>query len=109
MFQTQESLEDLSDDEDYVPYVPLKERRRLELEKREKYLKRKTEPQPHVEAVHNVNETASEEVSDECDQIVGVLIWYNSGIGIKITLNINIQLGRYSRRFQAFFFLEQKA
>ena len=63
LFEIQESLGELSDDEDYVPYVPLKERRRLELEKREKYLKRKTEPQPLVEAVHNVSQTTLEEVS----------------------------------------------
>ena len=65
MFQIQESLEELSDDEDYVPYVPLKERRRLELEKREKFLKRKTNPQPVEENVHNAAQTTSEEVSDK--------------------------------------------
>ena len=65
LFQIQESLEGLSDDEDYVPYVPLKERRRLELEKREKFLKRKTNPQPVEENVHSAAQTTSEEVSDK--------------------------------------------
>lgn len=54
---------DLSDDEDYVPYVPLKERRRLELEKREKYLKRKADAHPLVESVHNNTQPILEEVS----------------------------------------------
>ena len=63
-FIIQEILEELSGDEDYVPYIPLKERRRLELEKREKYLKRKTEQLPQVETVQNVSQTTADEVSD---------------------------------------------
>lgn len=49
---------ELSDEEDVELYVPLKERRRLELEKREKSLKRKTEPLPPVETVQSVSQTS---------------------------------------------------
>lgn len=64
-FVFQSTQEDISDDEDFVPYVPLKERRRLELEKREKYLKQKADPQPHTETVHTSREPVLEKVRDK--------------------------------------------
>ena len=64
-FVFQSTQEDISDDEDFVPYVPLKERRRLELEKREKYLKQKADPQPRTETVHTSREPVLEKVRDK--------------------------------------------
>jgi len=64
--------EDISDDEDFVPYVPLKERRRLELEKREKYLKQKADPQPHAETVHTSREPVLEKIEKSEESSFGM-------------------------------------
>lgn len=64
--------EDISDDEDFVPYVPLKERRRLELEKREKYLKQKADPQPHTETVHTSREPVLEKIEKSEESSFGM-------------------------------------
>lgn len=85
-------MEELSEDEDYVPYVPLKERRRLELEKREKYLKRKTEQQPTVETVRNGSRTIGEEiVSDDIENNKYLLAFNFGGYGslaISVTYSV---------------------
>lgn len=65
-------LTELTDDEDYVPYVPLKERRRLELEKREKYLKHNTDVQPHTETVQPKKEPTLEKVEKKEESSVGI-------------------------------------
>ncbi|XP_068709926.1 probable ATP-dependent RNA helicase DDX41 isoform X1 [Montipora capricornis] len=65
-------LTELTDDEDYVPYVPLKERRRLELEKREKYLKHNTDVQPHAETVQPKKEPTLEKVEKKEESSVGI-------------------------------------
>ena len=64
--------EELSDDGDYVPYVPLKERRRLELEKREKFMKKKTESNTAAETAQNVALTSLEEKEKQEEAPIGL-------------------------------------
>lgn len=63
---------EMSDEEDVELYVPLKERRRLELEKREKSLKRKTEPPPQVETVQSASQTSLVEKEKHEDVPIGL-------------------------------------